>query len=67
MVSYYDIREYESPEIDWDNLGFKVTPTDYMFIAKSSLEGNFEQGQLKPFGDIQLSPCAGILNYGKVF
>ncbi|XP_059281594.1 branched-chain-amino-acid aminotransferase 2, chloroplastic-like [Lycium ferocissimum] len=56
---------YESGEIDWDNLGFKVTKTDYMFIAKSSLDGDFEQGQLIPFGNIELSPSAGILNYGQ--
>ncbi|KAM3305116.1 branched-chain-amino-acid aminotransferase 2, chloroplastic-like [Capsicum chacoense] len=42
-------RENEYEENDWDNLGFKVTQTDYMFIAKSTLDGNFEQGQLKPF------------------
>ncbi|MCE3215870.1 Branched-chain-amino-acid aminotransferase, mitochondrial, partial [Datura stramonium] len=36
-----------------------------MFIAKSSLDGKFEQGQLNPFGNIQLSPFAGILNYGQ--
>ncbi|KAM3342257.1 hypothetical protein P3S68_027223 [Capsicum galapagoense] len=58
-------RENEYEEIDWDNLGFKVTQTDYMFIAKSTLDGNFEQGQLKPFGNIQLNPSAGILNYGQ--
>ncbi|XP_016494470.2 branched-chain-amino-acid aminotransferase 2, chloroplastic [Nicotiana tabacum] len=58
-------REYESEEIDWDNLGFKVIPTDYMFIAKSCLDGIFEPGQLNPFGNIQLSPAAGILNYGQ--
>ncbi|XP_016449944.1 branched-chain-amino-acid aminotransferase 2, chloroplastic isoform X3 [Nicotiana tabacum] len=58
-------REYEPEEIDWDNLGFKVMPTDYMFIAKSCLDGNFEAGQLNPFGNIQLSPSAGILNYGQ--
>ncbi|PHU20613.1 Branched-chain-amino-acid aminotransferase 1, mitochondrial [Capsicum chinense] len=62
--NYFKENEYE--EIDWDNLGFKVTQTDYMFVAKSTLDGNFEQGQLKPFGNIQLNPSAGILNYGQI-
>ncbi|XP_055821270.1 branched-chain-amino-acid aminotransferase 2, chloroplastic-like [Solanum dulcamara] len=58
--------DYESRDIfDWDNLGFKLIQTDYMFMARSSHNGNFEKGKLNPFGNIELSPSAGVLNYGQ--
>ncbi|KAL5558731.1 hypothetical protein UlMin_034942 [Ulmus minor] len=40
-------------------------PTDYMYLMKCSKGGNFTQGQLSPFGNIELSPAAGVLNYGQ--
>lgn len=42
-------------------------PTDYMYQTKSCKNGHFKQGQLNPYGNIQLSPSAGVLNYGQVF
>ncbi|XP_015059338.1 branched-chain-amino-acid aminotransferase 2, chloroplastic-like isoform X2 [Solanum pennellii] len=60
-------RDYESRDIfDWDNLGFKLIQTDYMFMTKSSQNGNFEKGKLNPYGNIELSPSAGVLNYGQI-
>ncbi|TMX05178.1 hypothetical protein EJD97_001693 [Solanum chilense] len=54
------------PVVDWDNLGFGFIPTDYMYITKScDVAGNFEQGQLNGYDNIQLSPSAGVLNYGQ--
>lgn len=38
-----------------------------MFMARSSQNGNFGKGKLNPFGNIELSPSAGVLNYGQVF
>ncbi|CAN4122479.1 unnamed protein product [Withania somnifera] len=55
----------ESADIDWDNLGFNLMQTDYMYITKSSDDGIFRQGQLNRYGNIQLSPSAGVLNYGQ--
>ncbi|KAG9130477.1 hypothetical protein Leryth_024791 [Lithospermum erythrorhizon] len=55
----------ESPEIDWDNLGFSIVPTDYMYSMKCAQGENFTNGQLQHFGNIELSPSAGILNYGQ--
>ncbi|XP_055822352.1 branched-chain-amino-acid aminotransferase 2, chloroplastic-like isoform X1 [Solanum dulcamara] len=56
----------ECPDVDWDKLGFRFMPTDYMYITKSSdVAGNFEQGQLNRYENIQLSPSAGVLNYGQ--
>lgn len=56
----------ERADVDWDNLGFNLTPTDYMYVMKCAKEGHFEQGQLNRFGNIELSPSAGVLNYGQV-
>ncbi|XP_075085854.1 branched-chain amino acid aminotransferase 2, chloroplastic-like [Nicotiana tabacum] len=55
----------ELANIDWDNLGFSITPTDYMYIMKCSRDENFSKGELQRFGNIELSPSAGILNYGQ--
>ncbi|KAJ8561388.1 hypothetical protein K7X08_027578 [Anisodus acutangulus] len=58
--------DYESTDVfDWDNLGFKLIQTDYMFMATCSQDGNFEKGKLNPYGNIELSPSAGVLNYGQ--
>ncbi|CAI9758461.1 unnamed protein product [Fraxinus pennsylvanica] len=55
----------ELADIDWDNLGFGFVSTDYMYIMKCSQGENFSKGELQRFGNIELSPCAGILNYGQ--
>ncbi|OIT32114.1 PREDICTED: branched-chain-amino-acid aminotransferase 2, chloroplastic-like [Nicotiana attenuata] len=55
----------ESADIDWDNLGFHLMQTDYMYVTKSSEDGVFTQGELNRYGNIQLSPSAGVLNYGQ--
>ncbi|QCD91437.1 branched-chain amino acid aminotransferase 2, chloroplastic [Vigna unguiculata] len=52
-------------DIDWDNLGFGLQPTDYMYIMKCARGGTFSKGQLQRFGNIELNPSAGILNYGQ--
>ncbi|XP_006651192.1 branched-chain-amino-acid aminotransferase 2, chloroplastic-like [Oryza brachyantha] len=53
-------------DIDWDNLGFGLTPTDYMYVMRCSLEdGVFSRGQLSRYGNIELSPSSGVINYGQ--
>lgn len=52
-------------DIDWDNLGFGFCPTDYMYVMKCGRDGNFSKGELQRFGNIELSPSAGVLNYGQ--
>lgn len=56
----------ELADIDWDNLGFGIQPTDYMYFAKCDQGGTFSKGELKRFGNIELNPSAGVLNYGQV-
>ncbi|XP_074271899.1 branched-chain-amino-acid aminotransferase 2, chloroplastic-like [Silene latifolia] len=53
------------PEIDWENVGFGMTPTDYMYVMKCSDDDEFDKGQFLPYGNIELSPAAGVLNYGQ--
>ncbi|KAH6759898.1 branched-chain amino acid aminotransferase 5 / branched-chain amino acid transaminase 5 [Perilla frutescens var. frutescens] len=55
----------ELADIDWDNLGFGFLPTDYMYMMKCSQGETFSKGELQRFGNIELSPSAGILNYGQ--
>ena len=58
--------------MDWDNLGFGLTPTDYMYVMRCSQPqgeggGCFSRarGELSRYGNIELSPSSGILNYGQ--
>lgn len=63
--STYSSSDDEPMEIDWNHLGFGLLPTDYMYTMTCSKEENFQQGQLSRYGNIELSPCAGVLNYGQ--
>ncbi|CAI0464298.1 unnamed protein product [Linum tenue] len=36
-----------------------------MYVMKCSRDGSFEEGEVNPYGNIQLSPSAGVLNYGQ--
>ena len=51
--------------IDWDSLGFNPIETRSMFIANCPIDGKWEFGSLVPYGKIELSPAAGVLNYGQ--
>ncbi|GMP92948.1 hypothetical protein CsSME_00042983 [Camellia sinensis var. sinensis] len=64
--SFVDLL-YELVDVDWDGLGFALTPTDYMYIMKCSQGQSFTKGELQRFGNIELSPSDGVLNYGQVF
>ncbi|CAL2279537.1 unnamed protein product [Prunus armeniaca] len=63
MYSHDAGEEY--PDVNWDDLKFGVIPTDYMYTMKcSKAKGDdFSQGYLTPYGNIELNPSAGILNY----
>ncbi|CAL4938375.1 unnamed protein product [Urochloa decumbens] len=69
QLDHADRSDEESGgEIDWDNLGFGLTPTDYMYVMRSSPEdlgGGFSRGELCRYGNIELSPSSGVLNYAQ--
>ncbi|EEE58645.1 hypothetical protein OsJ_10024 [Oryza sativa Japonica Group] len=49
--------EESGGEIDWDNLGFGLTPTDYMYVMRCSLEdGVFSRGELSRYGNNGAQP-----------
>ncbi|GLT96961.1 hypothetical protein SLE2022_145510 [Rubroshorea leprosula] len=52
-------------DVNWDELGFSLTPTDYMYMAQCKEGLNFAQGTLTPFRNIELSPCSTVLQYGQ--
>ncbi|CAA0843330.1 Branched-chain-amino-acid aminotransferase 2-chloroplastic [Striga hermonthica] len=55
----------EYARVDWDNLGFGLMQTDYMYMTKCERGEPFEKGRLSRYGNIELSPSAGVLNYGQ--
>jgi hypothetical protein len=52
--------------IDWENFGFGLRPTDFMYIIKCKRGGEWGKGELQPFGNLEISPAAAVLNYGQV-
>ena len=56
----------EVADVDWENLGFGLIETDFMYVAKCGPDGNFSKGEVIPFGPIALSPSAGVINYRQV-
>eukprot|EP00898_Chlorokybus_atmophyticus_P007040 jgi/Chlat1/7337/Chrsp59S06967 len=54
----------KASDVDWDNIGFGLVPPDYMFVGQCELGGDWS-GQLQPYGNISISPSAGVLNYGQ--
>ncbi|KAK7400425.1 hypothetical protein VNO78_11631 [Psophocarpus tetragonolobus] len=52
-------------DINWDELGFNPVPTDFMYVMKCEKGEKFSLGSLIPYGNIQISPFAVILNYGQ--
>ena len=54
-----------SEEIDWDSLTFSLTPTDTMYITETGIDEPWTPGDLMPYGDMKISPAAGVLNYGQ--
>ncbi|KAK9097096.1 hypothetical protein Sjap_022593 [Stephania japonica] len=55
----------EYADINWDELGFGLVPTDYMYVMKCSLGEEFTKGEINRYGKIELSPSSGVLNYGQ--
>ncbi|KAM0905410.1 hypothetical protein ACQ4PT_017405 [Festuca glaucescens] len=55
----------EFADLDWENLGFGLVETDYMYIAKCGPDGNFDKGDMVLFGPIEMNPSSGVLNYGQ--
>ncbi|XP_064984429.1 branched-chain amino acid aminotransferase 2, chloroplastic-like isoform X1 [Musa acuminata AAA Group] len=64
-ASMYNRQTVETVDLDWDNLGFALFPTDYMYMMKCSQNGMFSKGELLRYGPLELSPSSGALHYGQ--
>ncbi|MFW9952337.1 MAG: branched-chain amino acid aminotransferase [Candidatus Thorarchaeota archaeon] len=54
----------DAKDIDFYSLGFEFIETKMMYISDFK-SGKWDDGELLPFGNIQLSPAACVLNYGQ--
>ena len=54
-----------SNDIDWDSLTFSLTPTDTMYLTETKQDEAWMPGDLRPYGNMSISPAAGVLNYGQ--
>jgi len=52
-------------DINWETLGFALIPTREMFVSVYRSGGDWDGGEFRPFGNISISPAAGVLNYGQ--
>ncbi len=59
------MRDKTIQDINWDELTFSLNPTRSMFIAHCDQNGEWDSGSMQPFGDVSMSPAAGVLNYGQ--
>ena len=54
------------PGVDWDDLGFGLSKTDFMYVMKCEREADWQKGEVLPYGNLDISPSAAVLNYGQV-
>jgi branched-chain amino acid aminotransferase len=59
------LGEMMSKDIDWDSLTFSLTPTDTMYLTETKQDDAWMPGDLRPYGNMSISPAAGVLNYGQ--
>ena len=54
------------PGVVWDDLGFGLLKTDFMYVMKCEREADWQTGEVVPYGNLDISPSAAVLNYGQV-
>jgi branched-chain amino acid aminotransferase len=54
------------PEIDFSNLVFGQTFSDHMLVADYA-DGQWQNFQILPYGEIKMSPAMSVLHYGQTF
>ena len=52
-------------DFDWDNLGFGLVETSFMFRTECAIDGEWTMGSVEPYGNLSLHPSAAVLNYGQ--
>ena len=51
--------------IDWDKLGFNASKTRSMWVGDCFDDETWFRGALEPYGNINISPAACVLNYAQ--
>ena len=51
--------------IDWDRLGFNASKTRSMWVGDCLNDEAWSRGALEPYGNINISPAACVLNYAQ--
>ena len=54
--------------MDWNELGSKPwgsIETDFMYVSVCDADKPWTFGEVKPYGDLHISPRAGVINYGQ--
>ena len=59
-----EVRSMEKKNIDWSNLGFGYIQTDKRFVSNYK-NGAWDEGELTSEATIQISECAGVLQYAQ--
>ena len=54
----------EKKNIDWENLTFSYTPTDYRYVS-TYRDGKWDEGELTTDATVHISECAGVLQYSQ--
>src|SRR5687768_15315315 len=51
---------------NWDKLKFSLTPTDFFYRSsgKAGAKIVWDAGRYLPWGEVPMSPAAGVLSYG---
>lgn len=61
-----DLKALEPKEgINWGDLSFSLTPTEYMYVSKCKQGTTFQKGSIIPYGPLDILPSATVLNYGQ--
>lgn len=61
------MKEENSKGVKWEEHGFGLIPTDYMYVMNCTKEEySFSKGNLIRFGNMEMNASSGILNYGQV-
>ncbi|PWA44700.1 Aminotransferase, class IV [Artemisia annua] len=63
---YHSLKSILHRAFYWNNLGFGLKRTDYMYTGKCIHNESFQHRRLRDYGNVELSPAAGVLNYGQV-
>ena len=64
MISITKTSASKLGSIDFSKLEFGKYISDHMFIA-SYRNGQWNEGEIIPFGNIEISPAALVLHYGQ--